>query len=132
MYSFEICYGSEIVLVFFSIDLSKNITCLLIKLYLISIICSWFNSFIHFIQALLYAVIGNSDIVIFQCLIFFAQLFYICSHVLFLTILILCAKGYLVVRIQMRKKIMVEIILIILCYTLVQIVILIIKTVVSE
>ncbi|CAF2495060.1 unnamed protein product [Rotaria sp. Silwood2] len=72
---------------------------------------------------------GNTDGFVFQLLIFLARLFHICADILCLFILILCAKGYLIIRVHLKKKILTETILIILLYVHVQIVILIIRTI---
>ncbi|CAF3462836.1 unnamed protein product [Rotaria socialis] len=108
--------------------LSKNKSCLIIKLYVVSIVFSWLNSFIYSIETLIYAFIGNIDAFIFQSLIFLARLLFICAQILFLLLLILSTKGCLTVHVQLKKNIMTEIILIISLYIFVQIVIFIIMT----
>ncbi|CAF0766970.1 unnamed protein product [Rotaria sordida] len=107
---------------------SKTKSCLIINLYLISILFSWLNSLICFIEMFIFALIGNIDAFVFQLLIFLARLFNICAHTLFLFILILSAKGYLIICVHLKKKTLTEIMLIILLYIHVQIAILIIIT----
>ncbi|CAF4045283.1 unnamed protein product, partial [Rotaria sp. Silwood2] len=108
---------------------SKTKSSLIIKLYFISILFSWLNSLICFIKIFIFALLGNTDGFVFQLLIFLARLFHICADILCLFILILCAKGYLIIRVHLKKKILTETILIILLYVHVQIVILIIRTI---
>ncbi|CAF0954457.1 unnamed protein product [Adineta steineri] len=95
------------------------------KLYCSSILCSWIYCLISFIDTLMFALTGYMDVFTFRLLIFLAHFVVLIAEILFLFILILCSKGYLIVKIQLRNRVITEIILIILLYLSVQISILI-------
>lgn len=104
---------------------------MLIKFYLISILCSWLNSLISLIFTLIFALTGTSETFLYRLLLFLARFFDFLGQILFLLTLILCAKGYLIKHIQLKNKIMLKIKLLMLLYIMVQIIILIIITIVS-
>jgi hypothetical protein len=114
------------------LDLSKTKSCLIIKFYLISIFCSWLNSLISFILSLIFALTGNNQTILYKLFLFFARFFDFIAQILFLLILILSAKGYLIIRIQLKTKTMLIIKFLMILYILLQIIILILITIVSQ
>ncbi|CAF0900665.1 unnamed protein product [Rotaria sp. Silwood1] len=127
-----IIYTIILLIVFKYMYSSKNKPCLIIKLYIISILFSCLYSLICFIENFIFALIGHTDVFGCQLLLFFARLFHLCASILCLFMLILCAKGYLIIRVNLRNKTLTETILIILLYIHVQIVILIIITIYTD
>ncbi|UJR28637.1 hypothetical protein I4U23_009869 [Adineta vaga] len=114
------------------IYLLKMKSFLIMKLYLLVILCSWLNSLIHFIHILVFSITGNSDAFILQFLLFLARFFALISQICFLLVLILCAKGYWIMKVKLRKRSVIEILLIILICIHVQIVVLILTTIFGD
>ncbi|CAF0898071.1 unnamed protein product [Adineta steineri] len=69
------------------------------KLYCSSILCSWLYCLISFIDTLMFALTGYMDVFTFRLLIFLAHFIVLIAEILFLFILILCSKGYLIINI---------------------------------
>ena len=104
---------------------------LIIQLYLLAIVCSWWNSLISLILTLMFALIGSDQTILYRLFNFFAGFFDLFAQILFLFTLILSVKGHFINRIQWRRKTMIKIQIFMLLYTLIQIIILILVTIVS-
>ena len=114
------------------LDLSKSRSCLIIKLYFISIFWSWLNSLFSLIFSLILAFTGNDKTFLYQLVLFLARSADFIAQILFLLTLVLSAKGYLILRIQLKKKILLKITLLLSLYIILQLIILILLTIVSQ
>ena len=115
----------------FRSDASKMKWSWIVRFFFLSLWFSWLSSVIYLILILTYASTGYRETVVFRFFLFFARLCHFNAQIFFLLVLILCAKGYLIVVYQLSKSTVVEIILIGFVYTLVQVIILIVSATVS-
>lgn len=97
-----------------------------------SVVCSWLNSLLNLILCLIFALTGSNQMFIYQFCLFFARLFDFAAQILFLLMLILCVKGYLILQIHLKKSTQIEIQSFIMLYTISQLIILILLTIVSK
>lgn len=109
----------------------SNVKTLIIQLYLLSIVCSWLNSLISLILTLMFALIGNDQTILYRLLEFLARFCHLLAQILFLFALILSVNGYFINRIQWRRKPMIQIQIFMFLYTVIQIIIIILMTIVS-
>ncbi|CAF3904414.1 unnamed protein product [Adineta steineri] len=97
-----IMYTIILLIILRYIYFSKYKSFFLMKLYCSSILCSWLYCLISFIDTLMFALTGYMDIFTFRLLLFLAHFIVLIAEILFLFILILCSKGYLIFI--LRKK----------------------------